>query len=567
MMSSVVVKNLTKSFNKQEVLKNISFEIAQNKITGLVGADSSGKTTLIRILSALLDFSADELSVLGYDLKKDNKQIQELIGYMPQKFGLYEDLSVEENMYLYANLQSIPKENIKQRVDELLEFTNLHRFKDFLSSNLSGGMKQKLGLACSLIKKPKLLLLDEPGVGVDPISRKELWNMVQDLKNDGVSVVWSTAYLDEAELCDDVILLNDGEVLFNSKPEVLKDTMAGKIFSISGAIEDKRKTLSLALHYPYIKDALILGESIKLITDDSKQLPPLDEIGAENAVISELRPNFEDGFMNILGADFDGDSPLSYFLKPVELDVEYVIDIENLTKRFGDFTAADDITFSIKKGEIFGLLGPNGAGKSTIFKMLCGLLKPDSGKANILGYSFEKSSLEARAKIGYMSQKFSLYADLSVLQNLEFFSGVYELSGEKRKKTIQTMLDIFDLNKFKNMTSKDLSLGYKQRLSLACAIMHNPHILFLDEPTSGVDPLTRREFWSHIYAMVQKGVTVMVTTHFMEEAEYCDNIALIYKSKAIAIDTPQNLTHKVSSDATMQDAFIELIKRSEDEVQ
>jgi len=343
--------------------------------------------------------------------------------------------------------------------------------------------------------------------------------------------------------------------------------MSGKTFSINGDIKDKRRTLSLALHYPFIKDALILGESIKLISDDTKRIPPLAEIDAPHATVSEVKPNFEDGFINILGANFNGLSPLEKFIKPIELDAEYVIEIKNLTKTFGDFTAAKDITFSIKKGEIFGLLGPNGAGKSTIFKMLCGLLKLDGGEANILGYSFDKSSLKARAKIGYMSQKFSLYSDISVLQNLKFFAGVYELSGEHKKKTIQNMLDIFDLERFKDMPSKDLSLGFKQRLSLACAIMHNPHILFLDEPTSGVDPLTRREFWSHIYAMVQKGVTVMVTTHFMEEAEYCDNIALIYKGKAIAKDTPHNLTNMIAPNATMQEAFIELIKRSEDEIQ
>lgn len=565
-MPSVIAKNLSKSFNKQEVLKNISFEIVPNKITGLIGADSSGKTTLIRVLTALLDFSADELNVLGYDLKNDNKGLQESIGYMPQKFGLYEDLSVEENMYLYANLQSISKDNIKHRVDELLEFTNLYRFKDFLASNLSGGMKQKLGLACSLIKKPKLLLLDEPGVGVDPISRKELWSMVKNLTSEGVSVLWSTAYLDEAELCDSVILLNEGEILFTGKPELLKNKMNGKTFSINGDIQDKRETLSAALHYPYIKDALILGDTIKIITDDTKRLPSLYDICAPKATISEIKPNFEDGFMNILGADFNGVSPLEKFIRPIELDAEYVIQIKDLTKKFGDFTAANNITFSIKKGEIFGLLGPNGAGKSTIFKMLCGLLKPDGGEANILGYSFENSSLKARAKIGYMSQKFSLYGDLSVLQNLEFFAGVYELSGKHKKSTIDNMLDIFDLKRYKNMPSKDLSLGFKQRLSLACAIMHNPQLLFLDEPTSGVDPLTRREFWNHIYAMVKKGVTVMVTTHFMEEAEYCDNIALIYKANAIAIDTPHNLTNKVSPNATMQEAFIELIKRSENEI-
>ena len=565
-MSIVQVKNLNKSFKKQTALKDITFSIKPNKITGLIGPDGAGKTTLIRILSGLLSFEADEITVLDYDLKSSSKNIQELIGYMPQKFGLYEDLSVKENMYLYANLQSIPKENIKKRIDELLRFTDLGSFGDFLASNLSGGMKQKLGLACSLIKKPKLLLLDEPGVGVDPVSRKELWGMVENLTKEGVSVVWSTAYLDEAELCDEVILLNEGELLFQGDPKVLKETMKGKTYTIKGKIKEKRKTLSRALSYPYIKDGLILGDRVKIITDDTKQLPPLEEIKAPDASIEEVPPTFEDGFMNILGVDFNGSSPLAEFIKPIELESEYVIEVKNLTKTFGKFTAAENLSFSIKKGEIFGLLGPNGAGKSTTFKMLCGLLKPTKGKANILGYSFEKSSLEARAKIGYMSQKFSLYGNISVLENLKFFAGVYELQGEDKKRSIQNMLDIFDLEKYKNSVSADLPLGYKQRLSLACAIMHNPAILFLDEPTSGVDPLTRREFWNHIYAMVQKGVTVMVTTHFMEEAEYCDNIALIYKGRSIAMDTPYNLTHSISPDATMQDAFIELIKRGENEI-
>ncbi len=565
-MSIVQVKNLNKSFKNQTALKDITFQIKPDRITGLIGPDGAGKTTLIRILSGLLSFEADEIAVLDYDLKSSSKNIQELIGYMPQKFGLYEDLSVKENLHLYANLQSIPKENIEKRIDELLRFTDLGSFGDFLASNLSGGMKQKLGLACSLIKKPKLLLLDEPGVGVDPVSRKELWGMVENLTKEGVSVVWSTAYLDEAELCDEVILLNEGELLFQGDPKVLKETMKGKTYTIKGKIKEKRKTLSRALSYPYIKDGLILGDRVKIITDDTKQLPPLEEIKAPDASIEEVPPTFEDGFMNILGVDFNGSSPLAEFIKPIELESEYVIEVKNLTKTFGKFTAAENLSFSIKKGEIFGLLGPNGAGKSTTFKMLCGLLKPTKGKANILGYSFEKSSLEVRAKIGYMSQKFSLYGNISVLENLKFFAGVYELQGEDKKRSIQNMLDIFDLEKYKNSVSADLPLGYKQRLSLACAIMHNPAILFLDEPTSGVDPLTRREFWNHIYAMVQKGVTVMVTTHFMEEAEYCDNIALIYKGRSIAMDTPYNLTHSISPDATMQDAFIKLIKRGENEI-
>lgn len=563
-MSILSVKNLTKKFSKQKALNNISFEIKPNKITGIVGPDGAGKTTLLRILSGLLTFEAKEIELLDLPLELNIQKIQEQIGYMPQKFGLYEDLSVEENLRLFANLQSIPLDDLQNRIDELLNFTSLYNFKDFLAKNLSGGMKQKLGLASALIKKPKLLLLDEPGVGVDPISRKELWSMVENLTKENVTVLWSTAYLDEAELCDEVILLNEGDILFFGNPDILKDRMKGKVFEIIGEIKDKRKTLQLALKYDYINDGLILGNNVKIITDESKQLPPLEKINALDCIYKEAMPTFEDGFMNILKANFNGISKLADQIEFINTDETNIIEVKNLTKKFGKFTATDDISFSIEKGQIFGLLGPNGAGKSTTFKMLCGLLKPTSGEAKVLGYNFMKSSQKARWKIGYMSQKFSLYADISVYENLKFYAGIYGLTGDTKKEKINNMLEIFELNKFKNTQAKDLPLGFKQRLSLACAIMHDPAVLFLDEPTSGVDPVTRREFWNHIYAMVEKGMTIMVTTHFMQEAEYCDKIALIYKSKAIAIDTPHDLILKISPNATMQEAFIELIKRSDD---
>ena len=562
-MSILSVKSLTKEFSKQKALNNISFEIQENKITGVVGPDGAGKTTLLRILSGLLTFEAKEVQLMDLDLESNIQIIQEQIGYMPQKFGLYEDLTVEENLRLFANLQSIPLENLENRIDELLQFTSLYDFKNFLAKNLSGGMKQKLGLASALIKKPKILLLDEPGVGVDPISRKELWSMVENLTKENVTVLWSTAYLDEAELCDEVILLNEGDILFFGNPDILKNKMADKVFNIVGDIKDKRKTLQLALQYDFIKDGLILGNNIKIITDESKQLPPLEDIKASNCKYKKSIPTFEDGFMNILKADFNGISKLAEQIEFINTDEENIIEVKNLTKKFGDFTATDDISFNIKKGQIFGFLGPNGAGKSTTFKMLCGLLKPTSGEATVLGYNFMESSLKARWKIGYMSQKFSLYSDISVYENLKFYAGIYGLIGAKKKIKINNMLEIFELSKYKNKQAKDLPLGFKQRLSLACAIMHDPAVLFLDEPTSGVDPVTRREFWNHIYAMVQKGMTIMVTTHFMQEAEYCDEVALIYKGKAIAIDPPQELILKISPKATMQEAFIELIKRSD----
>lgn len=563
-MSILSIKNLSKSFDKQKALNNISFDIKPNKITGIVGPDGAGKTTLLRILSGLLTYEAKDIEILDLNLQTNIHTIQEQIGYMPQKFGLYEDLSVEENLRLFADLQSIPLDNLQNRIDELLHFTSLFNFKDFLAKNLSGGMKQKLGLASALIKKPKLLLLDEPGVGVDPISRKELWSMVENLTKENVTVLWSTAYLDEAELCDEVLLLNEGDILFFGNPDILKDSMKDRVFDIVGDIKDKRETLQLALNSEYIKDALILGNSIKVICDESLKLPELKDIKASNCVYKKSTPTFEDGFMNILKANFDGVSKLAEQIEFIKTTEETVIKVKNLTKKFGNFIATENINFEIKKGQIFGLLGPNGAGKSTTFKMLCGLVKPSSGKANVLGYNFMNSSQQARWRIGYMSQKFSLYGDISVYENLKFYAGIYGLRLEKRDKKISTMLDIFDLNRFKNTQAKDLPLGYKQRLALACAVMHDPAVLFLDEPTSGVDPITRREFWNHIYAMVQKGMTIMVTTHFMQEAEYCDQIALIYKGKAIAIDSPHELILKISPNATMQEAFIELIKRSDD---
>lgn len=563
-MTLISARSITKSFNGIKAIDNIDIDVYKGKITGLVGPDGAGKTTLIRLMSGLLVQDSGELNVLGFDMPKHSKDVQSLIGYMPQKFGLYEDLSVKENLNLYANLQSIDKKIQKHRIDELLNFTDLFDFKNFLASELSGGMKQKLGLACALIKKPTLLLLDEPGVGVDPISRRELWAMVKVLLKEDIGVVWSTAYLDEASLFDNVILLNKGEILFQGKPKKLTDTMKGKVFKIVGDLKDKRKTLKLSLGDKSVKDAVILGNSIKLICDSIEQLPLLENIEAIDCRYEEDIPTFEDGFINILGGNFDGVSVLANQMKETVAIDGSLIEAKKLTKKFGSFTATDSIDLEIKRGEIFGFLGPNGAGKSTTFKMLCGLMKPTSGEAKILGYSLDRSSANARTKIGYMSQKFSLYGDISVIENLNFFSGIYGLKGHLKHKKVEDMLDIFDLRRYKKIASKDLPLGYKQRLSLACALMHDPVVLFLDEPTSGVDPITRREFWNHIYAMVQKGMSIMVTTHFMDEAEYCDRIALIYQGKAIALGTPSSLISQVSQDATMEDAFIELIKRSSD---
>lgn len=555
MMYLVEAKNLTKKFDTNIAIDNLTLKIKKGQITGLVGPDGAGKTTLIRLMTGLLDKSE---GILENNVKDD-------IGYMPQKFGLYEDLSVKENFNLYATLQGLQEKEKQIRIEELLKFTNLKNFENFLAKNLSGGMKQKLGLACALIKKPRLLLLDEPGVGVDPISRKELWKIIKELISDEIGVVYSTAYLDEAQLCDEVILLNEGKILFNGKPQDLTNTMQGKVFKLFGKIEDKRESLKLALKSIHVKDGVILGDSIKLICENKDLLPDTKSIKAQNCTYETLEPTFEDGFLNILNINFNGESPLANQLNIIDYGYDNLIEAKNLTKRFGSFIATNNVNFQIRRGEIFGFLGPNGAGKSTTFKMLCGLMHPNEGEAKVLGMSLEKSSYKARAKIGYMSQKFSLYGDISVLENLKFFAGVYGLRGDKKTQKIKDMINIFELEKYKTFPAKELPLGFKQRLALACSVMHDPVVLFLDEPTSGIDPITRREFWNHIYAMVLKGMTIMITTHFMDEAQYCDRIALIYKGKTIALDTPDNLIKQINDDATMEDAFIELIKRSEND--
>jgi ABC-2 type transport system ATP-binding protein len=551
-------------------LDAVSGEVKAGAITGLVGPDGAGKTTLIRLMTGLMLPDSGMVEVLGFDTHRNPAAIQASIGYMPQRFGLYEDLSVQENLDLYADLRGLPKRERASAFDELLTFTDLKRFTTRLAGKLSGGMKQKLGLACALLKKPRLLLLDEPGVGVDPISRRDLWKMVENLTKEGIGVLWSTAYLDEAEACDHVLLLNQGKLLFSGKPHDLTGRVEDRVFKVSGVSGRRRRVLAELLQTKGVIDGVIQGDAIRLVT--AKDETPDITTAANGAKLAPTPPRFEDAFIDMLGGGPGGRSKLAEAQgTPSETGDRPVIEAHGLTKRFGDFTAADNITFDIKRGEIFGLLGPNGAGKSTTFKMLCGLLKPSEGEGRVAGFDLRKDAASARNQLGYMAQKFSLYGDLTVMQNLEFFAGVYGLSGSRRRERIQLMTEIFDFGRHARYSAKDLPLGLKQRLALACAVMHEPRALFLDEPTSGVDPITRREFWTHINALVEKGVTVLVTTHFMDEAEYCDRISLIYRGRSIALGSPDELKARVATkdqpDPTMEDAFIALVQDSEKEVE
>ncbi|TCB00970.1 ABC transporter ATP-binding protein [Rhizobium leguminosarum bv. viciae] len=565
----VRIDGVTKRFGAAPAaLDAVSGVIGGGAITGLVGPDGAGKTTLIRLMTGLMLPDTGTMEVLGFDTRKNAAGIQAAIGYMPQRFGLYEDLSVQENLDLYADLRGLPKSERAGAFDELLTFTDLKRFTGRLAGKLSGGMKQKLGLACALLKKPRLLLLDEPGVGVDPISRRDLWKMVENLTKEGIGVLWSTAYLDEAEDCDHVLLLNQGKLLFSGKPMEMTERVKDRVFRVSGVTGRRRQVLAELLQADGVIDGVIQGEAIRLVTAKDKK-PDIGKAG-DGATLAPAPPRFEDAFIDMLGGGPGGRSRLAEAQQPLKGENDRpVIEAKGLTKRFGDFTAADNISFDIRRGEIFGLLGPNGAGKSTTFKMLCGLLKPTGGEGRVAGFDLRRDAAEARNQLGYMAQKFSLYGDLTVMQNLEFFSGVYGLGGKHRRERIDLMASIFDFGRHISQPAKDLPLGLKQRLALACAVMHEPRALFLDEPTSGVDPITRREFWTHINALVEKGVTVLVTTHFMDEAEYCDRISLIYRGRSIALGSPDELKARVATkeqpDPTMEDAFIALVQQSEKE--
>ena len=553
---------LVKRFGANTALDQVSITVEPGKLTGLVGPDGAGKTTLIRIFAGLMTPTEGTVEVLG---GKAGEQLDD-IGYMPQRFGLYEDLTVLENLTLYAELRGLPRDERADAFKRLLDFTDLARFQDRLAGKLSGGMKQKLGLACALVRTPRLLLLDEPSVGVDPISRRELWTMVDQLTGEGIGVLWSTAYLDEAEKCDTVYLLNEGKLLFDGPPTELTDRVADRVFRVTGFAERRRQLLTRMLDLDEVIDGTIQGRSVRLLMADKAAAPTPETLGAgPDSKVESTSPRFEDGFIERLGGGPKGSSALAARYRTIPKSSACAIEARGLTKKFGDFTAARDMHFEIPQGQIFGLLGPNGAGKSTTFKMLCGLLTPTSGTGAVAGNDLRKSRADARASLGYMAQKFSLYGDLSIRQNLNFFAGAYDLDRSRAKSAIDAMIQVFDLESRLDTNAGILPLGYKQRLALACAVMHEPPVLFLDEPTSGVDPVTRRQFWMHINGLVEKGVTVLVTTHFMDEAEYCDRVTLIYRAEQIATGTPDELKANAAKlarvdDPTMEDAFIALIE-------
>ncbi|MFR5646468.1 MAG: ATP-binding cassette domain-containing protein [Bilophila wadsworthia] len=647
-------------------LSSLTADVPSGLVVGLVGPDAAGKTTLMRLLAGLLLPTSGSVEVLGRvpGSEASDEAVHD-VGYMPQRFGLYEDLSVIDNLNLHAELRGLEGPARQAMFEKLLTFTALKPFTDRLAGKLSGGMKQKLGLACALLTTPRLLLLDEPGVGVDPLSRRELWKMVSELAVGGMSVLWSTAYMDEAERCAHVLMLDQGSLVYQGPPAGFTGRVAKRVFSFVPPSGEARAMLARWQQEPDIRDALIQGNRIRVVlrnphdgpfsrkgvelhpveprledayidavggmdqrpspflpvrgrggaeepgglseggaasrpsaesagaggshaeenaklsnpavadassTEPSSASPPSGKYGNRDSISANV---FGRGGMGARGKGGESFSPEKFLLPSPGGSTPHpapaaqpVIRAVSLTKKFGTFVAAHDITFEVQPGRIFGLLGPNGAGKSTTFRMLCGLSRPTEGECFVAGMNLLTAGGAARAKLGYMAQKFSLYGELTVQQNMRLMADLYGLERGRVKPRIEQLVEALDLETFRDVRAFNLPLGQKQRLAMACATLHEPPVLFLDEPTSGVDPRTRREFWKHINAMTQNGVAVLVTTHFMEEAEYCDEIALVFQGGIIARGTPDELKGKApgaaknggAADMTLEEAFIAYIE-------
>lgn len=546
-------------------LQGVGMHIRPGEILGLVGPDGAGKTTLIRLLAGLLKPTTGKARVLGLDPVADHARLSGKIGYMPQKFGLYEDLTIAENMNLYAALHDVAPADAARLGAELLRVTGLERFESRAAGKLSGGMKQKLGLACAMFGSPQVLLLDEPGVGVDPLSRRELWKMVEKLREQGLAILWATSYLDEAAQCDRVCLLHEGRKRYEGKPGDFIASIEKRVICMKPGPQGRLATLRTLQRRDDVLDAMIEGSHLRCLLRAPYE--PRDWQGYED--VRPASPTFEEAFLNLLGGNrhrpafFSGEEVAWAHGLP-ERGTPAIVTRE-LTRRFGDFTATDRLTIDVRAGEIFGLLGPNGAGKTTSFRMLCGLLKPSGGHAEIMGIDLTRHARRARQHIGYMAQKFSLYGTLSVRQNLRFFAGIYGMTGRAKKQRIAEVVAEYALGDYLESSAGTLPLGIRQRLSLACAVLHRPALLFLDEPTSGVDPLARREFWERINTMAERGVTIIVTTHFMDEAQYLHRMAVIDRGRMIALGSPDEIKAFAATpgrpEPTMEEAFIALIEK------
>ncbi|MBR5350767.1 MAG: ABC transporter ATP-binding protein [Prevotella sp.] len=472
-MNAIEVNGISKHYGKVHALQDVSFSVRSGEVFGIIGPDGAGKTSLYRILCTLLKPDGGTASVEGHDTVGQMKEIRKRVGYMPGRFSLYQDLTVEENLKFFATLFGTTVEKGYDNIKAI--YSQIERFKDRRAGALSGGMKQKLALSCALVHQPSVLFLDEPTTGVDPVSRKELWEMLLMLKERGITIVASTPYLDEVHCCERVAFLDKGCIRGIDTPEI---------------ILEKFKDV---FNPPGIKRS--------------------EELIVKSEELTSAAP-------------------------------DHVIEVSHLVKAFGSFHAVDDISFTVKKGEIFGFLGANGAGKTTAMHMLTGLNQPTSGTGRVAGYDICKEHEQIKKHIGYMSQRFSLYEDMTVAENIRLFAGIYGMKHEDIKLKTDELLSRLHFTEHKNDLVGSLPLGWKQKLAFSVSIFHEPSIVFLDEPTGGVDPATRRQFWELIYEAAGRGITVFVTTHYMDEAEYCDRISIMVDGKISAMGTPEELKRK-----------------------
>lgn len=474
-MNAIEVTNISKNYGKVRALDNVSFSVAKGEVFGLIGPDGAGKTSMFRILCSLLLPDGGNASVDGYDVVKQMRDVRCRIGYMPGKFSLYRDLTVEENLKFFATLFNTTVEEGYDSIKAI--YSQIERFRDRRAGALSGGMMQKLALSCALVHQPSVLILDEPTTGVDPVSRRELWDMLLMLKERGITIVASTPYLNEVRCCERVAFLNEGKIMGIDTPDNIL-TQFADIFNPKSSLNRKTEEHNV-------------GDSKSPFMGDLEGLP--------------------------------------------------VIEVSHLVKAFGDFHAVDDISFSVKKGEIFGFLGANGAGKTTAMHMLTGLSQPTSGTGRVVGYDIRTEYEQIKRHIGYMSQRFSLYEDLTIAENIRLFAGIYGMKDKEIEEKTDRVLQQLHFEEHKDDLVSSLPLGWKQKLAFSVSIFHEPGVVFLDEPTGGVDPATRHQFWELIYEAAHRGITVFVTTHYMDEAEYCDRISIMVDGKIKALGTPDTL--------------------------
>ena len=549
------------------ILKSVSADFKEGHLIALVGADGAGKTTLMRVMAGLLKPQKGSVKLFGRELySEDLSELQGFCGYMPQQFGLYTDLSVEENLKLYADLFGLNEAERKSRFAELLSMTGLTDFTSRAAGKLSGGMKQKLGLACALLNRPKILFLDEPSVGVDPLSRRELWSILRkNVQSRAMTVVVATTYMDEASLCDDVLIVENGEVVLHDTPGKIASLAEGLSFIVRTAKDQRVRDVQARLldDTDLVLDAVPRAGSVRVLIKNEADKDLLEQ--KYGISLQPTASGLEEGYLinrakaspvhayTVIGENYS-------CLQSAE--EKPIVVAKDLVRRFGSFTAVDCTSFEVKSGEIFGLLGPNGAGKTTTFKMLCGLLKVTSGELEVAGVNVLHSSDEARSQLGYMSQKFALYGDLSVSENFDFFASAYGLTGREKDQRVAFLMNEFELDNFRNIQAKNLPGGIKQRLAMAVALIHKPKLLFLDEPTSGADVLTRRQFWRWITALSHMGTTVIVTTHFMEEALYCDRLLIQDAGLPLIMGSPEEVRGECS---TMDEAFIQIVKAFREE--